>query len=190
VSQPVAVESAALLAALRGVAGVAGADLDSEGNLRLDLAPGADEVTVATAVGRILRDQFALAIDTDRLALVEEGRAGAGPGAGLRLGRLHLASSGAQVVASIEVHAGGRSATGMAQGPATADGMALACAQAAAAAASELIAQPVAVLAVSAGPAQVTVVLECAGAERVGRAAVLDDARQSAVRAVLAAIGS
>lgn len=70
-----------LVAALLSVDGVADAAVEDAGesdetggagSLRLLLRPGADEVGVATAVNRVLRDRFGLAVDSDRVAVVEE----------------------------------------------------------------------------------------------------------------------
>lgn len=69
---------ATLLDALRAVPGVAAADIepderaDGAGTLRLQLSPGADEVIVATSVNRVLREQFGLAVDANRVQVVEE----------------------------------------------------------------------------------------------------------------------
>jgi hypothetical protein len=69
---------ATLLDALRAVPGVATADLEPDdrpegaGTLRLQLAPGADEIAVATSVNRVLREQFGLAVDAGRVQVVEE----------------------------------------------------------------------------------------------------------------------
>jgi hypothetical protein len=84
---------ATLLDALRAVPGVAAADLEPDerpegaGTLRLQLAPGADEIAVATSVNRVLREQFGLAVDAGRVQVVEESEpvgpvADAGPDAG------------------------------------------------------------------------------------------------------------
>jgi hypothetical protein len=65
-----------LVAALLGVPGVAAAAVepigDGPGTLRLQLASGADEVDVAGAVNRLLRSRFGLAVDSDRVRVVEE----------------------------------------------------------------------------------------------------------------------
>jgi hypothetical protein len=67
-----------LLDALRSVPGVAAANLEADdrtdgaGTLRLQLTPGADEVQVATSVNRVLREQFGLAVDANRVQVVEE----------------------------------------------------------------------------------------------------------------------
>ncbi len=67
-----------VVAALRAVDGVADASISSDrriggaGTLHLSLMPGADEVAVATAVNRILREHFGLAVDTDHVSVVDE----------------------------------------------------------------------------------------------------------------------
>lgn len=65
-----------LIAALLGVPGVAAAAVeplgDGPGTLRLQLAPGVDEVGVAGEVNRLLRSRFGLAVDTDRVRVIEE----------------------------------------------------------------------------------------------------------------------
>jgi hypothetical protein len=67
-----------LLEALRAVPGVASADIEPDGRpegagtLRLQLSAGADEVQVATSVNRVLREQFGLAVDANRVQVVEE----------------------------------------------------------------------------------------------------------------------
>lgn len=64
-----------LVAALLGVPGVAAAAVepvgDGPGTLRLQLASGADEVDVAGAVNRLLRSRFGLAVDSDRVRVVD-----------------------------------------------------------------------------------------------------------------------
>ncbi len=67
-----------LVRALRVLTGVADAEIipderaNGAGTLRLSLAPGADEVAVATEVNRILRDRFGLGVDAGRVHVVEE----------------------------------------------------------------------------------------------------------------------
>ena len=67
-----------LVGALLAVAGVADAAVEPDpdgsgpGTLRLQLEPGADEVAVASAVNRLLRARFGLAVDADRVRVVEE----------------------------------------------------------------------------------------------------------------------
>lgn len=66
----------ALVAALKAVQGVVDADVAPSadgglGTLRLDLAAGVDEAAVANQVSRVLREQFGLGVDADRVELVE-----------------------------------------------------------------------------------------------------------------------
>ena len=65
-----------LVAALLGVPGVAAASVEPQGSgpgtLRLQLSSGADEVDVAGAVNRLLRSQFGLAVDADRVRVLEQ----------------------------------------------------------------------------------------------------------------------
>jgi hypothetical protein len=69
-----------LVSALLGVPGVASAAVepvgDGPGTLRLQLEPGADEVGVAGEVNRLLRSRFGLAVDADRVRVLEETAAG------------------------------------------------------------------------------------------------------------------
>ncbi len=69
----------AVVTALRAVSGVADAEIlpDPEGGpgtLRLQLQPGADEVSVATTVNRLLGEKFGLGVDSGRVQVVEEVR--------------------------------------------------------------------------------------------------------------------
>ncbi len=68
-----------LVEALAAVPGVESADLEPDVNgawglLHLDLRRGTDEIGVAAAVGRLLRERFGLSVDTGAIALVEEAR--------------------------------------------------------------------------------------------------------------------
>lgn len=78
-----------LVTALLGVEGVAeaaverGEDDDDLGSLRLQLAAGADEVAVAGAVNDLLRARFGLAVDTDRVRVLDEPAKGAPTGSPL-----------------------------------------------------------------------------------------------------------
>lgn len=69
-------EHSDLVAALLGVPGVAAAAIDPSGGgpgtLRLQLAPGVDEVGVAGEVNHLLRSRFGLAVDTDRVRVVDD----------------------------------------------------------------------------------------------------------------------
>lgn len=65
-----------LVAALLAVSGVAAAAVEptdeGPGTLRLQLEPGADEVGVAGEVNRLLRSRFGLAVDADRVRVVDD----------------------------------------------------------------------------------------------------------------------
>ncbi|HEX6936440.1 MAG TPA: hypothetical protein VF227_07960 [Actinomycetes bacterium] len=65
-----------LVSALLGVPGVAAAAVEpvggGPGTLRLQLAPGADEVGVAGAVNHLLRSRFGLAVDADRVRVLDQ----------------------------------------------------------------------------------------------------------------------
>jgi hypothetical protein len=65
-----------LVAALLAVEGVAGASVEpvggGPGTLRLQLSAGTDEVRVAGAVNRMLRARFGLAVDADRVRVLDE----------------------------------------------------------------------------------------------------------------------
>jgi hypothetical protein len=67
-----------IVTALSAVAGVADAEIAPDGRpggagtLRLTLEPGSDEVAVAAAVNRVLREQFGLTVDSNRVAVVDE----------------------------------------------------------------------------------------------------------------------
>jgi hypothetical protein len=70
-------DTAQLVAALCAVAGVTHADIlpdeaGGPGTLRVQLAPGADEVLVATTIHRLLRERFGLGVDAGRVQVVEE----------------------------------------------------------------------------------------------------------------------
>jgi hypothetical protein len=70
-------DTAQLVAALCAVAGVTDADIlpdevGGPGTLRVQLAPGADEVLVATTIHRVLRERFGLGVDAGRVQVVEE----------------------------------------------------------------------------------------------------------------------
>jgi hypothetical protein len=125
-----------IVAALRAVPGVADADVEPDdaggmGLLRLGLAPGFDEVQVATNVGRLLRERFGLGVDAERVQLVEDaevpdepvGRNGSGQQHRPAIQRMHLVSSGLDISASVTLGFDDRSAVGEAQGTATQTGV-------------------------------------------------------------------
>lgn len=126
-----------IVAALRAVPGVADADVEPDdagggmGLLRLGLAPGYDEVQVATSVGRLLRERFGLGVDAERVQLVEDaevpdepvGRNGTAPQRRPAIQRMHLVSSGLDISASVTLSFEERTAVGEAQGTATQSGV-------------------------------------------------------------------
>jgi hypothetical protein len=125
-----------IVAALRAVPGVADADVEPDGDggmglLRLGLAPGFDEVQVATSVGRLLRERFGLGVDAERVQLVEDAavpeepiaRNGTSRQERPAIQRMHLVSSGLDISASVTLGYADRSAVGEAQGTATQSGV-------------------------------------------------------------------
>src|SRR3954462_968282 len=105
------------------------------GLLRLGLVAGVDEVRVATDVGRLLREQFGLGVDAERVQLVED--AEAEPPIEVEpspngehvyrkrpsIQRMHLISSGLDVTATVTLSYGGETASGEATGTATQSGV-------------------------------------------------------------------
>jgi hypothetical protein len=69
-------DSRQLVAALLDVAGVSGASIETTGTgpgtLRLQLAAGTDQVVVAGEVNRLLRSKFGLAVDPERVRVIDE----------------------------------------------------------------------------------------------------------------------
>jgi hypothetical protein len=125
-----------IVSALRAVPGVADADVEPDdagggmGLLRLGLAPGFDEVQVATSVGRLLRERFGLGVDAERVQLVEDAEVpdeplgrGNAPQHRPAIQRMHLVSSGLDISASVTLSFDERSAVGEAQGTATQSGV-------------------------------------------------------------------
>jgi hypothetical protein len=72
-----ALDEAAVIRALLQVPGVAAAHIDTsaegEGLLQLDLTPAADEVLLAAAVRRVLRDRFGLGVAVERIETGADG---------------------------------------------------------------------------------------------------------------------
>ncbi len=154
-----------IVAALREVPGVADADVEPDGEgdglglLRLGLAPGVDEVEVASAVGRLLRERFGLGVDADRVQLVEDMQADVEDPAieddephetdrfRPAIRRMHIISSGLQVAAEVTLSISGSaaraaaetSAVGRAEGTATQSGVQRAVATATLRAVEELL---------------------------------------------------
>lgn len=159
-----------IVAALRAVPGISDADVepDDEGGLgllRLGLAPGVDEVEVATSVGRLLREQFGLGVDAERVQIVEDAdihpvlippaaeaagddddvsapeQASLVPSQRLRpaINRMHLVSSGLDVTATVTLSSGARLLAGEARGTASQTGVQRAVATATLRAVEELL---------------------------------------------------
>ena len=198
-----------IVAALRAVPGVADADVEPDGDgtglgmLRLGLAPGFDEVQVATSVGRLLRERFGLGVDAERVQLVEDaevpdeplGRHDTAPQHRPAIQRMHLVSSGLDISASVTLGFEDRSAVGEAQGTATQSGVQRAVALATLRAIESLVngkarfeldhlevTQTGRDRTVVAGVTLVTP----AGSERLtGAAVVREDVRQAVIRATL-----
>lgn len=204
--------------ALRDVPGVADAAMAPDpggiGMLRLALSPGVDEVEVAAKVGQMLREQFGLGVDAERIQLVEDMDAGhdaaldapedASSGhAGhlhtrMAIRRMHIVSSGLQVSAEITLSQGSVAATGRADGTATQSGVQRAVAHATLHAVEELLGETVrfeleAIEATATGQVRTVLVtvtmLTGAGSERLtGVAGIRDDVRQATIRATLDAV--
>ena len=198
-----------LVAALRAVPGVSEADVepDDEGGLgllRLGLDPGVDEAAVASTVGRVLREQFGIGVDAERVQIVEESEQPAVIVAEQRLAlrpaiaRMHLVSSGLEVTATVSLSSGERTAAGEARGTASQSGVHRAVANATLRAVEQLVESQVRFeldrLEVTPMGTERTVLvaltlLSARGTERLtGAAAVREDVRQAVIRATLDAL--
>src|SRR3954452_9381129 len=151
--------AADIAAALRAVPGVADAEVEPDedggvGLLRLGLVAGVDEVRVATDVGRLLREQFGLGVDAERVQLVEDAETGVpvevdtGPDGETvyrkrpAIQRMHLVSSGLDVTATVTLSHAGSSASGEATGTATQSGVQRAVAMATLRSVEQLVTTP------------------------------------------------
>ncbi|MGH8888571.1 MAG: hypothetical protein ACRDV3_02280 [Acidothermaceae bacterium] len=205
-----------IVAALREVPGVAEADVEPDGEgeglglLRLGLAPGVDEVEVASAVGRLLRERFGLGVDADRVQLVEDMQAefddpdieddedDESDRFRPAIRRMHIISSGLQVAAEVTLSVGERTALGRAEGTATQSGVQRAVATATLRAVEDLLDGKARfeldlVELTSTGRERAVLVavtmLSAGGSEKLtGAAAVREDVRQAAIRATLDAL--
>jgi len=206
-------------AALRAIPGVADARLHADGRaegagtVRLTLAPHADEVAVAHAVNAVLRSGFGLAVDADRVQVVEDSvpvrpptvsygqpppQPTATTTARLSIERLSLTSAGLGV--TVEVGLAGRSgsAAGSAEAPASGPSVHRAVAEATARAVEQALAgrarlaiEGVESTSLAGEQAMVVSVALVTGhgAERLtGASRVREDARHAVVRAVLDAV--
>lgn len=188
----------ALVRALQTVEGVAAADLTSDdaggwGLLRLELEPGADEVTVAATAGRLLREEYGLGVDTGAIALLEEACSLASSG-GVEIARMRLRSADRRVSASVTVRCGDREETAEASEAMSGSGVLRALAEAAVGALEQLAGGDFEVdvdaVAVSGGDprtARLTLTVNPDGQARrlVGESAVTGDVRQAVLRAAL-----
>lgn len=200
-----------IVSALRAVPGVADADVEPDadggmGLLRLGLAPGYDEVQVATSVGRLLRERFGLGVDAERVQLVEDAavpdeqsvRQGVSRQQRPAIQRMHLVSSGLDIAASVTLGFAERSAVGEAQGTATQNGVQRAVALATLRAVESLVNDKARFdldhLEVTQTGRDRTVVVGVSlvtptGSERLtGAAVVREDVRQAVIRGTLDAI--
>jgi hypothetical protein len=205
-----------IVAALREVPGVADADVepDSDGGglglLRLGLAAGVDEVEVASAVGKLLRERFGLGVDAERVQLVEDMQtevddpdieAQDDPDADKfrpAIRRMHIISSGLQVSAEVTLSVGDKSALGRAEGTATQTGVQRAVASATLRAVEDLLGGrarfELDLVELTPGGRDRAVLvaltmLSSGGSEKLtGAAGVREDVRQAAIRATLDAL--
>ncbi|MHB8452451.1 MAG: hypothetical protein ACYDAQ_18660 [Mycobacteriales bacterium] len=192
----------ALICALQDVDGVAAAALSSDdaggwGLLRLELDPGADEVMVAATVGRLLREEYGLGVDTGAIALLEEARALATSG-GVEIARMRLRSADRRVSASVTVRCGDREETAEASDTISGSGVLRALVEAAVGAMAQLAGgafevdvDAVEVSGADPRTARVTMTVDPDGQGRrlVGQSAVHEDVRQAVLRAALSVLG-
>jgi hypothetical protein len=198
---------AEIVAALRTVPGVAEADVEPDddggglGVLRLGLAPGVDEVQVASKVGRLLREQFGLGVDADQVQLIEDAPSNELPAqAGKRpiISRMQLVSSGLEVTATVSLSLRDATVQGQATGTATQIGVQRAVATGTLRALEQLIADKARfelehVEVTRSGRDRTALVavtmVTASGTDRLtGSAVVREDARQAVIRAVLDAV--
>ena len=201
---------AEIVAALRAVPGVAEADVepDDEGGglglLRLGLAPGVDEVQVATKVGRMLRERFGLGVDADQVQLIEDAPTPTpelpvqSNGRRPVISRMQLVSSGLDVTATVSLIYQDAVVRGESTGTATQTGVHRAVATAALRALEQLVDAKarfeVDQVEVTQGGKDRTVLVAVTmvsngGTDRLtGTAVVREDVRQATIRAALDAV--
>jgi hypothetical protein len=200
---------AELVEALRGVPGVADADVEPDdhggglGLLRLGLRPGVDEVEVATSVGRLLRERFGIGVDAEGVQLVEDAAAPVAAESARNarrpvIARMQLVSSGLDVTATVTLTYQGRLVAGEATGTATQSGVHRAVATAALHAVEQVVGavarfEVERVDVTGSGQDRVVVVavtmVSGTGTDRLtGSAVVRDDVRQATIRAALDAV--
>ena len=187
----------AVRSALRSIAGVRSADLDADGVLTLDLADDADEIEVATAVGRMLHDEFGLGVDPAQVQMVEAinpdaaaREFDAGERHPVEVRSMNVTSAGRKVNVSVVLGRGERECAGDAVGTTSAYGLQRAVAAATLHAIEELTEDAVIGrlerLDVGAD-AVVELVLDIDGIEvaAAGTSPVQADPRQAIVRAIV-----
>lgn len=194
--------------ALRAVPGVADADVEPDesgdglGLLRLGLEADADEVAVASTVGKLLRERFGLGVDADGVQLIEEAPAsGPPPPRDARrpaITRMQLVSSGLEVTATVALSFRDLSTTGQSTGTATQSGVHRAVANATLHAVEELVGSAarfelehvdVAATGVDRTVLVTVTMVSGTGTDRLtGSAGVRDDVRQAVIRATLDAL--
>jgi hypothetical protein len=139
---------AALLAAVRAVAGVADAEVrtsaDGDRTLRLDLAEGADAQVVAAEVAAVLEERMGLLAGAPAVEAEAERNGLAvpldAPARRVLVGRVQVVTGGLDATAEVVLHAGNRTATGTATGPAVESAVLRAVATATLRAVDELLA--------------------------------------------------
>lgn len=200
---------AEIVAALRSVPGVADADVEPDeaggglGLLRLGLAPGVDEVQVATKVGRLLRERFGIGVDADQVQLVEDAAADdeemvAHAARRPLINRMQLVSSGLDVTAAVTLSYRDKTYRGESTGTATQTGVQRAVATAALHALEQILGNKARfeldhIETTNTGRDRTVLVVVTmvspTGTERVsGSANVREDVRQACIRAALDAV--
>ena len=199
---------AALLAAVRSVAGVRDAQVrtsaDGDRTLRLELAEGADPAAVAAEVNAVLADRLGLFADPSRTVLGAGEPAGllslplTAPARSVLVSRVQVTTGGLDATAQVVLTAGARTVTGTATGPAVEAAILRTVATATLHGVDQLLdgrarcgLDAAAVAEVGGDRVAVTVVTLLAegGSDRIaGAALVRGDARQAMARAVLGSL--
>jgi hypothetical protein len=199
-----------IVAALKAVPGVADAAVEPDENgpgvLRLGLAPGVDEVEVATSVGKLLRERFGLGVDAERVQLVEDAEVPIEPAPARdddrhprpAIQRMRLVSSGLEITATVTLTHEGRVSGGECVGTATQSGVQRAVAGATLRAVEGLVDNRVRFelehveVAVTGRDrtalVSITMLSSVGGEKLTGAAVVREDARQAVIRATLDAV--
>jgi hypothetical protein len=205
VSSSSVADTEAVLSALRSVPGVRSADIgeDEDGSggvLKLDLEDGVDEVEVATAVGKLLRERFGLGVDAGEVQMVEAisdfvaaPRSAHPSEHDVHVAGMNVTSTGRKVNVTVRLRRGDQECIGEAAGTTSPSGVWRAVADAALHAIEELtedaVIGRVEHVDVADGVASVALMLDVDGTEVAASAVspVQADGRQAVVRAVLTA---